>query len=117
MGYKTKYTMRVVLPDFKMWEVEDVEETSEDTSSSFQSIAERMIEIDDFFLWLGNGEPYKWRSVESSMLQLSTDFPDVMFWLDGEGSEQGDTWRSWYKNGKSECIRPELVWPEFNLPK
>ncbi len=45
-------------------------------------------------------EPIKWYSCEEDMLEVSKNFPNVMFTLEGEGEEQGDMWIDHFKNGK-----------------
>lgn len=57
----------------------------------------------------------KWYDHEEPMLELSMDFPDCIFTLEGEGEEQGDKWRKRFLNGEMEEIRPDVVWPPFTL--
>jgi hypothetical protein len=42
----------------------------------------------------------KWYKHDDNMKHLSALYPDVTFYLDGEGEEQGDVWEKVYENGK-----------------
>ena len=54
-----------------------------------------------------------WHDCQENMLRLSIMYPEVMFELCGEGSDGDDMWRTRYKNGKSNTVRAEIVFPEF----
>ncbi len=56
----------------------------------------------------------KWYDHDKDMLQLSREFPDIVFTLDGEGEENGDIWKAYYHNGKFVKNRAEIKFPEYN---
>lgn len=56
----------------------------------------------------------KWYDHHIDMVNMSKDFPEILFQLNGEGEESGDTWRSFYKNGKATKLIPIITWPEFD---
>lgn len=41
----------------------------------------------------------KWYDWEDGLKKASAQLPDVMFILDGEGEEQGDVWRAFFRAG------------------
>lgn len=45
-------------------------------------------------------EAIKWRSHEEDMVVVSKHFPDVTFWLQGNGEGIDDVWVKWFKNGE-----------------
>jgi hypothetical protein len=48
----------------------------------------------------GDCDTMKWYGYNDDMLELSRDWPNVLFELTGEGEESGDLWRAFYRNGK-----------------
>jgi hypothetical protein len=47
------------------------------------------------------GDSIKWYDYDDHMKNLSKMFPEVTFSLDGSGEEQGDVWKTIYKNGET----------------
>lgn len=59
----------------------------------------------------------KWYSAIDDLLEFSTKHPLVVFRLEGEGEEHGDSWKLYVQTGcKQEC-RARIVYPEFDLAK
>ena len=48
------------------------------------------------------------------MLNLSRQFPGVLFTLRGEGEENGDLWRSYYRDGKMQTCKAIIMYPAFD---
>ena len=59
----------------------------------------------------------KWYEHDDDMLNLSAEFPDFVFILDGEGEGKDDVWRSFYKNGKHYTWKLKYTMPEFEESK
>lgn len=59
-------------------------------------------------------ERCKWYSHQEDMKCFSLKHPDVLFRLDGEGEESGDIWAEYYKGGKMQVCKAEIVIPDFN---
>lgn len=78
-------------------------------------IEKRLEEISGYALEVGYVMNGKWYDHDKDMIQLSKEFPDVTFYLEGNGEEQGDVWKAIFKNGKSKVVKPEIVWPELKL--
>jgi hypothetical protein len=82
-----------------------------------EKVAERLSELStyewdtDFFL------NAKWYEFNLDMTKLSEEFPDVIFCLDGNGEENGDIWRAYYKNGKAQMCKAEITFEQFDESK
>lgn len=59
----------------------------------------------------------KWYEYDSEMIQISLENPDVLYTLEGRGEEYDDLWINYYKNGKSQQTRAEIVFEDFNESK
>lgn len=47
------------------------------------------------------GDGNKWYEYEENMKTLSTDFPNVLFSLEGVGEDRGDHWTMYFRRGES----------------
>lgn len=56
----------------------------------------------------------KWYNHEKDMIEFSKKHPNTLFMLYGEGEENIDIWKEYYKNGKTIRHIAEVVFPEFN---
>jgi len=94
MGYYTNYTITAdkVLPD-------DFEEKFE--------------EVTDYGFEYGSFE-CKWYDYEVDMKEISKSYPNILFTVEGEGEESGDSWKHYFKNGEDYRTEPEIIWPKFN---
>ncbi len=65
--------------------------------------------------WLHDGVDGErtWYDYHKDMIALSTKYPAYLFTLTGEGEENEDIWRCFYKGGKSYCWLLEYEFPEF----
>jgi hypothetical protein len=51
---------------------------------------------------------YKWYDQDDNCKQVSSQFPNILFAIEGEGEEQGDIWRRTYFGGEMiEYLKPE----------
>lgn len=62
----------------------------------------------------GHYSQIKWYDWNKNLLAISFLFPDEVIEISGEGEEQGDTWKAYFKNGKSTELHPKIVFPEFD---
>lgn len=62
-------------------------------------------------------EEAKWYDHDIEMLELSKQFPEVVFCLYGDGEETEDIWYTYYKNGKSQYCPVKFVFDEYDESK
>lgn len=51
----------------------------------------------------------KWYEWKEDMKQLSSEWPNVLFILEGDGEESGDMWKAWFRNGRSYKLEAKIV--------
>lgn len=102
MGYSTSFEMSVYEGD--------------------KTIAEILNENEDFggldYAVDSDGETsdsVKWYKHEADTLELSVKYPDITFQLNGEGEDQGDVWRKYFRNGKVVSVYAQITFPELDL--
>ncbi len=59
----------------------------------------------------------KWYKHDSDMATLSNNFVDVLFEVCGVGEDEGDLWKSYYKNGKLFTSNGKIVFEDFDESK
>ena len=59
----------------------------------------------------------KWYDHEEHMKEVSLKFPDQLLVLEGDGEEQGDQWKAYYKNGKVQVCKAIITFEEFDEKK
>lgn len=83
------------------WEIFILEAEDEDINPS---------EIDYWDVYTIDATWYDWGK---DMLELSKEFPDVLFGLEGRGEERRDWWYALFKDGTTTtnyCEPPSTVW-------
>lgn len=64
-----------------------------------------------------NGDPFcytKWYSYDDDMIAFSKKHPYLLITIQGIG-EEGDRWRAYYLNGKSEIVDACITFPNTTL--
>lgn len=73
-------------------------------------------DVDTEYLVTTGGTLAHWYDHENDMLELSSEYPDVLFTLYGAG-ESGEHWVCYFKNGKVQSEIGEVTYPQFNPEK
>lgn len=55
----------------------------------------------------------KWYDWEKDLKEISKRYPYLMIEVEGVGEEFPDIWKARVRNGKSEIMKAEIVFPEF----
>ena len=62
-------------------------------------------------------EETKWYNHENDMREISKQFPDIIFQLNGEGEESGDIWVKYFVNGKMQTASAKITFDGFDQKK
>lgn len=68
------------------------------------------------FKWVLDDEQ-DWDEDEEEMINISNEYPDVLFALYGDGEESDDYWVKYFYKGKMSGGDAEIVYPAFDLKK
>ena len=61
-------------------------------------------------------ETMTWYDHETDMLTLSKEYPNLVFLLEGEGEEHGDSWKFYTYNGIAEIVYADIIFNGPNNP-
>ena len=81
------------------------------------SLNKKLQEISGYSIEFGCNDSYKWYIHEQDMKELSKIYPETTFLLEGEGEDSEDIWRKYFKNGKMQVCKAEIVFPAFDESK
>lgn len=56
----------------------------------------------------------KWYDSEEDMRQLSSEFPGILFRIDGQGENPEDMWKAYYLNGKEQKVFAKITFDGFS---
>jgi hypothetical protein len=98
MGYYTNYQLSIISGD--------------DYTTDYEKEISELAGYDYCF-----GESIKWYCCEDDMRVYSTNHPQVLFLLEGEGDENDDVWRAYFQDGKMFKTKVKLVFEEFSIEK
>lgn len=59
----------------------------------------------------------KWYNWEEDMRRLSSEFPSVLFVVNGIGEEDGDIWRAYITDGKCQIEQAKIQFAPFDEKK
>jgi len=59
----------------------------------------------------------KWYDCEDDMRLLSAKFPDIVFWLNGEGEGSDDLWQRFFVEGKIQECYAKIIYDDFDASK
>lgn len=104
MGYYTSFNLDVeVGNNMAITIIAAFRNENEDAAGAFDNYGQNRQEI-------------KWYSSTGDVEDFSKKYPDALFILTGKG-EDGDHWRLYAKDGKSQFGRGTIVYPEFDESK
>lgn len=59
----------------------------------------------------------KWYSYKADCIEVSKQFPNLVIEVTGDGEEQGDQWKHYFKDGKSFLAEAVVTFEEFDESK
>ena len=88
-----------------------------DDRNIFEVIKERIKDDQRFYAVREGVEPVKWYEHVKDMLDLSREFPGVLFTLHGEGEQGDDLWQSYYFDGMFQHEKAVISYAEYDPAK
>ena len=113
MGYNTMFQLQI---DGDSPTIEQVAEHIASLAFSPESNERKYHSTVDYLRMALDGEDQvKWYDYDADMRMVSEEWPGVLFTLNGEGEENGDIWRAYYRDGLAVTHRmPEWTPPAFD---
>lgn len=105
MGYYTYYELSIIKID-----------NNNSPKRQIHTILNEIIN-NDFKDYNPFEEACKWYDWESDMINLSKKYPNILFCLDGNGEEDEDLWRCYFKDGKSQFCKAIISYDEYDENK
>lgn len=99
MGYYTRYELDIIENNSEVSDVVIIQGLRDFSEGANYS-------IDEY------GECYndtKWYDYEKDLKYYSSQYPNVLFCLNGEGEESGDIWKHYFKNGSSKYCPAKIT--------
>jgi hypothetical protein len=94
MGYYTRFELEVV--------------SGGDYETDYEEVISEQADYNPF------GDETKWYDFEKDMRKVSKENPKVLLKLSGEGEENGDLWEAYFKDGKMQICKAEIVYKNFD---
>lgn len=109
MGYYTEYSLMTSLP-------------TENNKTLLKKIIKLARKNDESIAFAidDNGDPQqrcKWYEHENDMRAISALHPGVLFTLSGDGEEQGDSWKKYFRDGNMQVAHAVIAFDEFDPTK
>ena len=133
MAYLTDYKLKIHRVDEKVirnskiytekhgidMEYEDIEDLFDaicDTFNAFVMKNEKMLDAlgTSFGEYVG---PSTWYNHEDDMIEISKQFPGVVFKLEGDGEDSGDIWKQYFKEGTSQICHSNITFNDYDPTK
>ena len=107
MGYYTKYSLDLVIPDTVDYDHYDVISALRTDTN-----AEYALDEEGSF-----GGECKWYYHEEDLKKFSKQFHETVFVLKGEGEDSGDLWLKYFYNGKMQMAPAQIFYDKFDPEK
>lgn len=118
MGYYTQHNLKIHQIDDNKINNDDVLRTQlEDEINQYISEHENMKYAVGSITEDWECDVTKWYNHKSDMKELSMQFPNVVFELEGIGDEVGDMWKEYYKDGLCQDCTAIITYPEYDPRK
>lgn len=121
MGYYTRYSIAIHSEPVERSRIDGIDANG---NPSFVYV-ERKLSLEDIKYQISNEcgyntlweESVKWYDHEKDMRDFSRKYPEVVFELSGEGEENGDIWKAYFKNGKMQRCKAIITFDSFDEAK
>lgn len=90
--------------------------TDYDISNNREEVADAIEEASGYS-WYSRSMNGKWYDWHDHCTAVSKRFPDELITVEGDGEEQGDHWKAYFKNGKSQKCEAIITFEPFDESK
>ena len=90
--------------------------TRYDISANREEVADT-IEKESGYSWYCREMEGKWYDWHEHCTAVSLQFPGELITVEGDGEEQGDQWKAYFKNGKSQICGAIVTFEPFDESK
>lgn len=112
MGYCTNYSLETdATPDSEVAENIAARLRDDEGEGDFVYALEEKIAGVEY----GPRDACKWYEHQKDLVELSKQFPGVLFTLSGEGEENGDLWKLYVRNGVAQEAKAVITYPPCTL--
>jgi hypothetical protein len=106
MSYRTWHTLGF----FK----EDAKTEVDNKLEIVKALREFAPDVEDFLDEDGStNDEDSWPGMDEEMREFSKQWPDVVFYIHGEGEEDPDLWDAYYKNGQAQYCPAVITYPDY----
>lgn len=92
--------------------------TDYDFSDNRHDVIEAIHEISGYGSGVdGRIDGVKWYDHHEHLLKISKQFPDDVITISGVGEEEGDIWKTYYKNGKHQHCEAVITFAPYDESK
>lgn len=91
--------------------------TTFDISDNPEVVQEVIEAKSQYSFYGGQASDVKWYDWKDHCLEVSKDFPNLVINVEGDGEEQGDQWKAYFKNGKVQVCKAIVTFEDFDESK
>lgn len=91
--------------------------TTYDISSNIEEIQDAIEKKSEYTFYSGVASDVKWYDWHDHCSEVSEEFPAYLITIEGDGEEQGDQWKAYFLNGKSQVCKAVMTFEEFDESK
>lgn len=88
-----------------------------DISENSEEVQQAIEEKSQYSFHCGRTGAVKWYAWKDDCLAVSRIFPEELIYLEGDGEEQGDQWKAYFKNGKAQVSKAVITFEPFDESK
>ena len=91
--------------------------TNYDISANSKEIQDTIEKESGYSFYDGTASEVKWYDWHGDCIVVSKMFPDQLIRVEGDGEEQGDQWKAYFLNGKSQVCKAVITFEGFDESK
>lgn len=89
--------------------------TTYDISDNDAVVQDAIEKKSEYSFYSGIASEVKWYDWEDHCKEVSLMFPGTVITVEGDGEEQGDQWKAYFLDGKSQICKAIVTFEAFDL--